>query len=112
MSAQIKYANGVLVNYSLTTYSPYEGYRIAFNGKKGRMESWEDIPWREEERVNQAELHAKEMDQNLEEARDMLRIAMEARPEDPHIIDSYAWAEYKLGNFKEAAKTFNGIKNL
>jgi len=63
MSAQIKYANGVLVNYSLTTYSPYEGYRIAFNGMDGRMESWEDIPWREEERINQAELHAKEMNQ-------------------------------------------------
>ncbi|HYO21642.1 MAG TPA: Gfo/Idh/MocA family oxidoreductase, partial [Flavisolibacter sp.] len=26
MSAQIKYANGVTVNYSLTTYSPYEGW--------------------------------------------------------------------------------------
>nr|MBX2817616.1 Gfo/Idh/MocA family oxidoreductase [Saprospiraceae bacterium] len=67
MSAQIKYANGVLVNYSLTTYSPYEGYRIAFNGMQGRLESWEDIPWRQQERINQAELHAKEMNQNLDE---------------------------------------------
>jgi predicted dehydrogenase len=31
MAATIKYANGVQVSYSLTTYSPYEGYRIAFN---------------------------------------------------------------------------------
>jgi predicted dehydrogenase len=40
MAAQIRYMNGVSVSYSLTTYSPYEGYRIAFNGKKGRLETW------------------------------------------------------------------------
>jgi predicted dehydrogenase len=40
MAATIKYANGVQVSYSLTAYSPYEGYRIAFNGTKGRMDAW------------------------------------------------------------------------
>lgn len=40
MAATIKYENGVHVSYSLTTYSPYEGYRIAFNGTKGRMDVW------------------------------------------------------------------------
>ena len=40
MAATIKYANGVQASYSLTTYSPYEGYRIAFNGKKGRIDLW------------------------------------------------------------------------
>lgn len=40
MAATIKYANGVQVSYSLTTYSPYEGYRIAFNGTKGRIDLW------------------------------------------------------------------------
>lgn len=40
MCASIKYANGVQVSYSLTTYSPYEGYRIAFNGTKGRIDAW------------------------------------------------------------------------
>ncbi|NLB93094.1 MAG: Gfo/Idh/MocA family oxidoreductase [Bacteroidales bacterium] len=64
MSAQIKYANNVIVNYSLTTYSPYEGWRIAFNGKDGRLESWEDIPWRRQEKINQAQLHAAEMNQS------------------------------------------------
>lgn len=63
MSAQIRYANNVVVNYSLTTYSPYEGWRIAFNGKEGRLESWEDIPWRWQEQINQSQLHAAEMDQ-------------------------------------------------
>ncbi len=63
MSAQVKYANDVVVNYSLTTYSPYEGWRIAFNGKEGRIESWEDIPWRRQEKINQAQLHAAEMNQ-------------------------------------------------
>jgi predicted dehydrogenase len=67
MSAQIKYANNVIVNYSLTTYSPYEGWRIAFNGRDGRIESWEDIPWRRQEKINQAQLHAAEMNQTGEE---------------------------------------------
>lgn len=40
MAATIKYENGVQVSYSLTGYSPYEGYRIAFNGTKGRMDVW------------------------------------------------------------------------
>jgi predicted dehydrogenase len=64
MSVQIKYANNVLVNYSLTTYSPYEGWRIAFNGEHGRMESWEDIPWRRNGLINQENLHASEMSQS------------------------------------------------
>lgn len=67
MSAQIKYANNVVVNYSLTTYSPYEGWRIAFNGKDGRLESWEDIPWRLQEQINQAQRHAAEMNQKRDE---------------------------------------------
>ncbi len=64
MSAQIKYANDVVVNYSLTTYSPFEGWRIAFNGTDGRIEAWLDIPYHEESDLSQAELHAKEMDQS------------------------------------------------
>jgi predicted dehydrogenase len=40
MGAVVKYANGTQVTYSLTTYSPYEGYRITFNGTKGRLEAW------------------------------------------------------------------------
>ncbi|MDR2120269.1 MAG: Gfo/Idh/MocA family oxidoreductase [Tannerella sp.] len=40
MAATIRYANGVQVSYSLTAYSPYEGYRIAFNGTKGRIDAW------------------------------------------------------------------------
>lgn len=63
MSAQIVYANGITVNYSLTTYSPYEGWRIAFNGFDGRMESWQDIPYLETSNMNQEEKHAVEMSQ-------------------------------------------------
>jgi predicted dehydrogenase len=68
MAVQIKYANEVQVSYSLTTYSPYEGWRIAFNGFDGRIDSWEDIPWRRDEKISQAELHAQEMSQEEEEA--------------------------------------------
>jgi len=64
MAVQIKYANNVNLSYSLTTYSPYEGWRIAINGTQGRIDAWEGIPWEEQEDVNQAELHVKEMDQS------------------------------------------------
>ncbi|WP_422351558.1 Gfo/Idh/MocA family oxidoreductase [Flagellimonas sp.] len=67
MSSQIKYANGTVVNYSLTTYSPFEGWRVAFNGTKGRIEAWHDIPYRKENPLSQEELHALEMTQNLKE---------------------------------------------
>ncbi len=66
MAVQIKYANNVQVSYSLTTYSPYEGWRIAFNGMEGRLESWEDIPWRLKEKVDQAGRHTAEMNQTSE----------------------------------------------
>jgi len=70
MSAQIKYANNVVVNYSLTTYSPFEGWRIAFNGSNGRIEASLDIPYDHKVSIDQAEMHAKEMEQNaLEEAK-------------------------------------------
>ncbi len=67
MSVQIKYANDVLVNYSLTTYSPYEGMRIAFNGFDGRIDAWDGIPWRKDEKRAQGQLHTQEMDQNDDE---------------------------------------------
>jgi predicted dehydrogenase len=67
MAVQIKYANDVQVSYSLTTYSPYEGLTIAFNGMTGRIDSWQDLPWRDQEKVSQAERHAREMNQQAEE---------------------------------------------
>ena len=64
MAVQIKYANKVQVAYSLTTYSPYEGFRLAFNGREGRMETWEGVPSLMEVQEDQARLHEKEMDQS------------------------------------------------
>jgi predicted dehydrogenase len=67
MSCQIKYANNTTVNYSLTTYSPFEGWRIAFNGTKGRLEAWLDIPYNKQHNLSQEELHAMEMKQDGED---------------------------------------------
>ena len=38
-SAIVKYANGAYLNYSLTGETDYDGYWLAFNGTKGRLES-------------------------------------------------------------------------
>ena len=49
MAVQIKYANKVQASYSLTAFAPYEGYRISFNGTKGKLDTWikEMQPWEE-----------------------------------------------------------------
>ena len=57
MSAQIKYKNDIIVNYSLTTYSPFEGWRIAFNGSEGRIEASLDIPYEKDSKISQEEMH-------------------------------------------------------
>jgi predicted dehydrogenase len=47
MTAAILYDNGVQVSYSLNTFMPVEGYHLAFNGRKGRLEirQYEKQPW-------------------------------------------------------------------
>ena len=66
MAVQVKYAGGIQMSYSLTTYSPYEGWRVAFNGTNGRLEAWQDVPWDLgfDTTLTQAEHHTKEFDQN------------------------------------------------
>lgn len=63
MSAQVKYKNNVILNYSLTTYSPYEGWKVSFNGTEGKIDAWLDIPFIDDLNIDQAELHATEMEQ-------------------------------------------------
>jgi hypothetical protein len=50
MAVQIMYKNKVQVSYSLTAYSPYEGYRISFSGTKGKVDAWikEKQSWEEQ----------------------------------------------------------------
>ena len=38
MGVMVQYKNGAVMSYHLSAYSPWEGYRIAFNGSKGRLE--------------------------------------------------------------------------
>ncbi len=38
MNVLVRYASGAQMSYSLHAYAPWEGYRVAFNGTKGRIE--------------------------------------------------------------------------
>ncbi|MFH8662192.1 Gfo/Idh/MocA family protein [Streptomyces afghaniensis] len=38
MSVLVRYARGAAMTYHLTAYSPWEGYRVMFNGSAGRLE--------------------------------------------------------------------------
>jgi predicted dehydrogenase len=47
MNAVITYSNDVTMSYSLNAFMPIEGYRLAFNGTRGRLEvrDYEQQPW-------------------------------------------------------------------
>ncbi len=38
MNVLVRYANGAQMSYTLAAYCPWEGYRVMFNGTKGRIE--------------------------------------------------------------------------
>jgi predicted dehydrogenase len=38
MAALVRYRSGAILSYSLNAFMPFEGYRLAFNGEKGRLE--------------------------------------------------------------------------
>jgi predicted dehydrogenase len=38
MAVMVRYQNDAVMTYSLNAYLPWEGYRIAFNGSKGRIQ--------------------------------------------------------------------------
>jgi len=38
MQARIDYRGGIVVNYALTAFAPSEGYRVTFDGTRGRIE--------------------------------------------------------------------------
>ncbi|MBO0324093.1 Gfo/Idh/MocA family oxidoreductase [Muricauda sp. CAU 1633] len=87
MSAQVKYANNVSLNYSLTTYSPFEGWRVSFNGTEGRIEASLDIPYHEKIKISQAEMHAKEMEQSAVEEANSESIIVHKLWKDFEVID-------------------------
>jgi tetratricopeptide (TPR) repeat protein len=41
---------------------------------------------------------------NLDEGMNMIKRAVEQRPDDGYIVDSLGWAHYRLGNYEEATK--------
>jgi predicted dehydrogenase len=51
MNALVRYANGAAMSYSVNAFMPFEGFRVAFNGTKGRLEvrDYERQPWKVEE---------------------------------------------------------------
>jgi predicted dehydrogenase len=86
MSAQIKYRDNTVVNYSLTTYSPYEGWKIGFNGTEGRIDAWLDIPFMNSENISQSDMHELEMSQEDEKLH-----------RDPVILQKL-WSDYEVKN--------------
>lgn len=52
------------------------------------------------------------MNENIPKARQYLEIAASARPEDPHILDSYGWAQYMAGDYHAAVEQLEKAADL
>jgi tetratricopeptide (TPR) repeat protein len=53
-----------------------------------------------------------DMGMNLDEARGMLRRAVEARPNDGYIVDSVGWVHYRLGEYADAVDSLERAVEL
>jgi tetratricopeptide (TPR) repeat protein len=49
---------------------------------------------------------------NLDEGMSMIRRAVEQRPDDGYIVDSLGWANFRIGNYEEAAKDLDRAVEL
>jgi len=71
MAVLVRYRNQALMSYHLTAYSPWEGYRVAFNGTEGRLEfSLEEKSY----------VSGSNQDFNLPDRRDTEPIEMDNKP--------------------------------
>ncbi len=68
MAVLVGYENGVTMSYHLTAYSPWEGFNVAFNGTKGRLEF---------QVQENAYVSGSEADHNQPEIRDAKDVAVE-----------------------------------
>ncbi|MDS1138471.1 tetratricopeptide repeat protein [Nitratireductor indicus] len=53
-----------------------------------------------------------DMDMNLKEGMELIRRAVELRPNDGYIVDSLGWAYYRLGNYEEASRELERAVSL
>ena len=90
MSALVKSSNGATMTYSVNAFMPFEGYRLAFNGEKGRLEirDFERQPWdvtEETENLSHEELRqaAEAADSAVHRGRPRRRRHAPARPDFP-----------------------------
>ena len=49
---------------------------------------------------------------NLDEGMNMIRRAVEQRPDDGYIVDSLGWANFRIGNYDEAVKDLDRAVEL
>jgi predicted dehydrogenase len=83
MALVISYVNNVLMSYHLTAYSPWEGFRVNFNGTKGRLEY---------EAVEKAYTSGKENDPNRLDVRQKKEFELKEEVRiriRPHWAESY-----------------------
>ncbi|MEX2512193.1 MAG: Gfo/Idh/MocA family oxidoreductase [Cyclobacteriaceae bacterium] len=73
-------------HHGASYFRRWHGVAEAFNGQKGRIDAWLDIPFLSNETMDQEALHAAEMDQNLGEDMHREPLVLHKNWEEPQII--------------------------
>jgi predicted dehydrogenase len=85
MAVLVRYNSGATLSYHLTAYSPWEGYRVGFNGTKGRLEL--DVVERSYVSGDVIDPNAAGADQPGNEPIDRTRLTLRPLWEKPRPID-------------------------
>lgn len=118
MGVLVRYRSGAVMTYSLTAYAPWEGFRVVFNGSKGRLE----VEVVEREYVNSGGEQAQE---GALETRSILLRPLFGKPieiEIPHAAGGHGGGDPQLLNdlfgeptedlFKRAASHVDGALSI
>jgi hypothetical protein len=101
MSVIVKYRNKAVMTYSLNAFCPWEGYRIVFNGTKGRLEI---------NVVEKAFVEAHQPDELIIPG--MRELTSDKKTMVPQIILQQLWGKPKVVEYEESAGGHGGGDTL
>jgi predicted dehydrogenase len=97
MSVIVKYRNKAVMTYSLNAFCPWEGYRVVFNGSKGRLEfNVVETPWVDRDQPDSLIIPG------------MHEMEGDSKTMVPHIILQQLWGKPKVIEYDQGSKGGHG----
>jgi predicted dehydrogenase len=119
MNVLVRYKSGAQMSYSLYAYAPWEGYRVAFNGTKGRIE----VNHQESSYINAGN---GALTEGMSSSEQLLLLPLFGRPEvvelpkgfgghgggDPIMLEDIFHPNKNADPLKRAANQLDGIRSI